>query len=116
MKAAVVPLLCVLFLIACSSGRLPAVADADQLVKDCDALSKNNVGTDIPPDQWPASIKALKPVAVENDPNGIRIATYAETGIGSYGYLVSHTKPDNTEHLVFSQTEYANIYRFDLKP
>jgi hypothetical protein len=115
-KAICLSILCATFLVSCSAKDLPSIADANQLVADSDALATDATAHSIPKDKWPASITALNPVSVSKDDNGINITTFAETGVGTCGYVVSHTKPVDNDHLTFSITQYPNIYRFDFKP
>ena len=103
-------------LVACSSHALPSITNATQLVTDSENLKTDGVAHQIPRDKWPLSILALNPISVSREDDGVHITTFAETGVGSRGYLVSTTKPVNTDHFTFSETEYPNIYQFDFNP
>ncbi len=117
MKILLILYLFPLFLIGCSSSSdLPAINNADQLAMDCDLLIQKSTTDTIDSEQWPESIKALKPVTVKRDGKAIFITTYADTGVGARGYAVSREKPQDSNHYVISTTSYKDIYRFDLKP
>jgi hypothetical protein len=119
MKVLLFPALLVLaVLCACTTSLrdLPAIDNPTQLTADCDALLQDPALTMLDQDKWPDSIKKLSPVMVNKEGAGIYITTFAETGIGACGYVVSHTKPADTDHYSVSATPYPNIYRFDFKP
>jgi len=116
MRAICLSILLATCLVACSSPELPPVANATQLVTDSENLKTDGVAHQIPHDKWPASIVALNPISVSREDDGVHITTFAETGVGSRGYLISTTKPVSAEHFTFSETEYPNIYRFDFNP
>jgi hypothetical protein len=119
MKVLLFPALLVLVVLsACTTSlrELPAIDNPTQLTTDCDSLLQDTTLTTIDEGKWPDSIKRLNPVMVDKEGEGIYITTFAATGIGACGYVVSHTKPPDTDHSQISTTSYPNIYRFDFKP
>jgi hypothetical protein len=104
---------CLLAFIACSAVNLPPIDDPARLTKDCDVLLADPKATSA--NNWPDSIVKLHPVMVEKEGGAIWITTFAQTGVGAWGYVVCHSKPGGA-HYSISETAYAGIYRFDFKP
>ncbi len=109
-------LLVVLVPFGCSTDDLPSIENPDRLVKDCDALLIGSPNSKIDPAQWPASIHSLNPTLVEREENYIIITTFAQTGIGTRGYMISRQNNFQVAHYKITPSQYPNIYRFEFVP
>lgn len=123
MKRLLAFVLGVALLAGCSPERSPSsstgtsvIDDPALLSRDCQRLSADTTVHAIAKDQWPNSIKALNPVAVTREDNGIFITLAADAGGSSRGYVVAIFKPGDTAHYAITDTPYSKIYRFEFKP
>ena len=99
--------------IGCASHSFPPIDNPDQLANDCDALLG---GAAIDAVHWPVSIRSLNPVSLDRGVNYIMITTFAQTGAGARGYVISRQKNLQITHYIITASQYPDIYRFELVP
>lgn len=103
-----------LFLVACHRAEFPAIKDGAMLRIECGNLMNQFSGGEIPPTNWPRSVKDLKPIRVVREPDAIRIFTHARRGKFTGGYCVfldSQLTP-STQGVWIQKTEFKGVYIF----
>ncbi len=110
---AIVVLLCAFFLSACHKEAVAPLKDPAKLRSDAVKMLEDAVPVgDVPKSQWPASIKALKPISVMKELDNIKILLAHEQGRYSVGYHIyrdADRKP-STQGVWVEKTAFEGIY------
>ena len=107
-------LLCALFLSACHKETVAPLQNPAQLRADAMQMLKDLPVGDVPKSQWPASIKALKPMAVTREVDDIKILVAHERGKFSVGYQVYRDgkRRPSSQGVWIEKTGFDGVYRY----
>jgi len=92
-----------LFLVSCQRHVLPSIKDPELLRKDCEVLYREfpiatntpaftntflklRISRNVPKEQWPPSIRALKPRVICTDYFGVSISIYENSNPAKFGH------------------------------
>jgi hypothetical protein len=109
---ALLALACALVFCACHKDAIQPLQDGAKLRADAARMLDDLPLGDVSKYQWPASIKALKPLAVTREPDNIRILLAHQQGKFSMGYHVFRdaAHPPSTRGVWIEKTESEGIY------
>lgn len=106
--------LCALVVVACHKQTVEPLQNPAQLRADAMKMMKDLPVGDVPPAQWPESIKALKPLSVTREADDIKILVAHERGKFSVGYEVFRDgqRRPSTQGVWIEKTGFEGVYLY----
>src|ERR1041384_7018887 len=104
-----------LMLVSCGQkAQIPPLKDGQALRQDCIKLMQQFPDGQILSSDWPASVKALKPIAVTRERDCVRILLKQERGkfAGVYAVFENAQLSPSTQGVWVRKTEFKGVYQY----